>query len=123
MDRERLKAIIREKYNNFYTIAEKMDINRVTFSKKINRTDGFDFTKCEKMTLTVLLGIPYKELWDEEFLVCKDCYHYKLCPMRNGKKCEHFKDKSQVIELPMKTTDRLKDELTKYCYERCIDEL
>lgn len=37
--------------------------------------------------------------------------------------CQDFKDKSQVIELPMKTTDRLKDKLTKYCYERCIDEL
>lgn len=123
MDRERLKAIIREKYNNFYTIAEKMDINRVTFSKKINQSDGFDFTKCEKVTLTVLLGIPYKELWGREFLACKDCYHYELCHMRNVKKCEHFKDKSQVIELPMMTTDRLKEELTKYCYERCIDEL
>lgn len=67
MNRERLKAIIREKYKNFYTIAEKMDIKRATFSKKINRTDGFDFTKCEKVTLMVLLGIPYKELWGEEF--------------------------------------------------------
>lgn len=67
MDRERLKAIIREKYKNFYTIAEKMGIERTTFSKKINQADRFDFTKCEKVTLTVLLGIPYKELWGEEF--------------------------------------------------------
>lgn len=67
MNRERLKEIIKEKYKNFYTIAEKMDIERTTFSKKINQTDGFDFTKCEKVTLTVLLGIPYKELWGEEF--------------------------------------------------------
>lgn len=67
MNRERLKAIIREKYKNFSTIADKMDIKRNTFSKKINQTGGFDFTKCEKVTLMVLLGIPYKELWGEEF--------------------------------------------------------
>ena len=67
MNRERIKAIIKDKYKNFYTIAEKMDIKRATFSKTINQSDGFDFTKCEKVTLTVLLGIPYKELWGEEF--------------------------------------------------------
>lgn len=67
MDRERLKAIIRDKCKNLYSVAEKMDIKRNTFSKKINQTDGFDFTKCEKVTLMVLLGIPYKELWGEEF--------------------------------------------------------
>lgn len=39
------------------------------------------------------------------------------------KHCLHFKDKSQIIELPMKATDRLKEELTKHCYERCVDEL
>lgn len=54
MDRERLKAIIRDKCKNLYSVAEKMDIKRATFSKKINQTDGFDFTKCEK-------------LWGEEF--------------------------------------------------------
>lgn len=48
MDRERLKAIIREKCKNLYSV-------------------GFDFTKCEKVTLMVILGIPYKELWGEEF--------------------------------------------------------
>lgn len=66
MDRERLKAIIREKCKNLYSVAEKMDIKRATFSKKINQSDGFDFTKCEK-ALMVILGIPYKELWGEEF--------------------------------------------------------
>lgn len=67
MDRERLKAIIREKCKNLYSVAEKMDIKRATFSKKINQADGFDFNKCEKVTLMVILGIPYKELWGEEF--------------------------------------------------------
>lgn len=80
---------------------------------------------------------------------CKDCYHYDVCyirinsidflPVIKGKismssimykecndvekHCLHFKDKSQIIELPMKTTDRLREELTKHCYERCVDEL
>ncbi len=80
---------------------------------------------------------------------CKDCIHYDVChrrinsidflPVIKGKvsissimykKCDdvekhclHFKDKSQIIELPIKATDKLKEELTKYCYERCVDEL
>lgn len=80
---------------------------------------------------------------------CKDCYHYDVCHIRINsidflpvikgkismssimykecsdveKHCLHFKDKSQIIELPMKATDRLKEELTKHCYERCVDEL
>lgn len=61
-------------------------------------------------------------------MTCKNCYHYDMCGFEECDDdaltfCQDFKDKSQVIELPMKTTDRLKDELTKYCYERCIDEL
>ena len=47
---------------------------------------------------------------------------YKNCD-DDEKRCEYFKDKSQIVELPMKTTNRLKEELTKYCYERCVDEL
>lgn len=58
---------------------------------------------------------------------CKDCIHYEMCLPRvavsNDKICQYFKDKSQIIELPIKATDRLKEELTKYCYERCIDDL
>lgn len=64
---------------------------------------------------------------------CKDCIHYNVCQdydnrvtldiYNMAKKCKRFKDKSQIIELPIKATDKLKEELTKYCYERCVDEL
>lgn len=68
---------------------------------------------------------------------CKDCYHNEICPLWDDyndipycdgysdfcNNYDHFKDKSQIIELPMKATDRLKEELTKHCYERCVDEL
>lgn len=70
---------------------------------------------------------------------CEDCYHCDICHLRialnmdydevqdktitNAEKCDHFKDKSQIIELPMMTTDWLKEELTQYCFERCVDEL
>lgn len=75
-------------------------------------------------------------------MTCKDCYHYEKCYydalteelakghecqvvpcIDNHVTCKHFKDKSQIIELPMKATDKLKEELTKHCYERCVDEL
>lgn len=70
-------------------------------------------------------------------MVCKDCFHYGICPTWDSwndkpyadgysdgcQKYSNFKDKSQIIELPMKATDKLKEELTKYCYERCVDEL
>lgn len=77
-------------------------------------------------------------------MTCKDCYHYETCKEKFTKlyeicveepkkhleldprvenSCQQFKHKSQIIELPMEATDRLKEELTKYCYERCIDEL
>ena len=51
-------------------------------------------------------------------MTCKDCYHYELCHMRivftmdydeatdrvihNAEKCDNFKDKSRIIELPCK---------------------
>lgn len=63
---------------------------------------------------------------------CKDCIHYQVCQaydhriMLNyniAKKCKYFKDESSIIELSLKTTSRLKKELTEYCYERCVDEL
>lgn len=58
---------------------------------------------------------------------CKDCIHYEMCLPRvavgGNKICQYFKDKSLIVELPIKATDRLKEELTKYCYERCVDEL
>lgn len=66
-------------------------------------------------------------------MTCKDCFHCNVCAI-NGidventtfKKelcCGEFKDKSRIIELPVKTTNRLKEELMKYWYERCVDEL
>lgn len=68
---------------------------------------------------------------------CEDCFHYDVCdrwddwndkPYKDGygDYCQNYSkfiDKSQIIELPMKITDKLKEELTKYCYERCVDEL
>lgn len=64
---------------------------------------------------------------------CENCYHCELCEWHKlhyhcgsynaTNKCANFIDKSQIIELPMMTTDKLKEELTKYCYERCVDEL
>lgn len=71
-------------------------------------------------------------------MICKDCCHYDVCCLRilynmdydllnhintNAEKCEHFKDKSRIIELPCKVTNGFKEKLTKYCYERCVDEL
>lgn len=68
---------------------------------------------------------------------CENCIHFELCPVwdkdnnrpyKDGYSyfCQNYSrfiDKSQIIELPMKITDKLKEELTKYCYGRCIDEL
>lgn len=75
---------------------------------------------------------------------CEDCYHYEACKEkfaglkkfvlisqkkhteldpRVENRCQQFKDNSQIIELPFEAADWLKEELTKYCYERCVDEL
>ena len=60
-------------------------------------------------------------------MTCKNCIHFEMCLPRvtvgGNKICQYFKDKSQIIELSMKATDKLKEELTNYCYERCVDEL
>lgn len=67
-------------------------------------------------------------------MTCKDCPHFYVCKMYGAlqtqsrihskwKNCPFRYDKSQIIKLPMKVTDKLKEELTKYCYERCVDEL
>ena len=78
--------------------------------------------------------LPELERLKEE-MKCKDCYHYEVCklwdiwkePYADGySHCMNyskFKHKSQIIELRMEATDRLKEELTKYCFERCVDEL
>lgn len=68
---------------------------------------------------------------------CENCIHYTLCPVWDNDRdrpykdgysdfCQNYSrfiDKSQIIKLPMDTSAKLKDELTKYCYERCVDEL
>lgn len=65
-------------------------------------------------------------------MTCKDCIHYQVCQDYDhrvmlfyniAKKCEYFKDKSRIIELPCKVTNGFKEKLTKYCHERCFDEL
>lgn len=71
-------------------------------------------------------------------MTCKDCYHCDVCSEKDGttnfygkelacndveKRCQYFNDKLRIIELPCKVTSRFKEKLTKYCYERCIDEL
>ena len=47
---------------------------------------------------------------------CKDCIHYEICGMYDGPYisthineglCEHFKDKSLVIELPFRVGDKI----------------
>ena len=62
-------------------------------------------------------------------MTCKKCIHYVVCEAHLKlndiplELCGLFKDKSKFIELPMKTTNRLKEELTQYCQRRCVDEL
>ena len=77
-------------------------------------------------------------------MTCEDCYHYEACkekfaglkklcvdkPKKHTEldprvenRCQQFKDNSQIIELPFEAADWLKEELTKYCFERCVDEL
>jgi hypothetical protein len=65
-------------------------------------------------------------------MTCKDCIHYQVCQDYDhrvmlfyniAKKCKYFKDKSRIIELPCKVTNGFKEKLTKYCHERCFDEL
>ena len=76
-------------------------------------------------------------------MTCKDCIHYDVCEdnlkyiqerflkgltfgkseFTEGEFCNLFKDKSRIIELPCKVTNGFKEKLTKYCHERCIDEL
>ena len=62
-----------------------------------------------------------------------NCIHYEgLCEFLLGLEenkntscegCSLYLNKNKIIELPMEATDKLKEELTKYCYERCVDEL
>lgn len=66
-------------------------------------------------------------------MTCKDCYHYEACKFNNKNlpeeydpiewQCDNFKNKSRIIELPCKVTNGFKEKLTKYCHERCFDEL
>lgn len=63
---------------------------------------------------------------------CKnECYNYKLCKALGNvpndlevfESCNFAMSKSRIIELPCKVTNGFKEKLTKYCHERCIDEL
>ena len=55
-------------------------------------------------------------------MTCKDCCHYDVCCLRilynmdydllnhintNAEECEHFKNKSRIIELPYKVGDKV----------------
>ena len=60
---------------------------------------------------------------------CINCIHQGVCVNERAtaivNRCvaDFFLDKSRIIELPIKVTDSLKEELTIHCYERCVDEL
>lgn len=56
----------------------------------------------------------------------ENCYHSDVCGFECDDAltfCKNFKDKSRIIELPCKVTNGFKEKLTKYCHERCFDEL
>lgn len=60
---------------------------------------------------------------------CKTCIHRDVCGKAKNPEnyrisgCEHYKDESQYIKLPMPAADWLKAELTEHCRERCFEEL
>ena len=57
---------------------------------------------------------------------CKNCFYNKACPHGyddDAQRCPKYLDKSQVVLLPMKTTERLHNELVEHCYKRCMEEL
>lgn len=55
---------------------------------------------------------------------CKDCFYRNVCVSQSYDiRCHKFLDKSQVVLLPMKTTDWLHKELVDHCYNRCMEEL
>lgn len=70
-------------------------------------------------------------------MTCRDCIHYDVCKdffyeqMKRFSQdfnesevvCEHFKDKTRIIELPMSVAEWLRKELAEHCYERCMEEL
>ncbi len=73
-------------------------------------------------------------------MTCEQCYHYGVClycptvfePLiaqtvlasdHMEEYCKKCKPKAEIIELPMKVSPPLHDELTKYCAERVVDEL
>ena len=60
---------------------------------------------------------------------CEDCLCVEVCKYNDGTNeyckgnCPHTKDRNLFIELPIKATFELKDELQKHCFKRCVDEL
>lgn len=55
---------------------------------------------------------------------CKDCFYNVMCVEQVCDIiCGKFLDRSQVVVLPMKTTEWLHKELVDHCYNRCMEEL
>ena len=40
-------------------------------------------------------------------MTCKDCLHYEVCYYHDFDGCEHFKDKSEWVHLPVKVGDEV----------------
>lgn len=58
---------------------------------------------------------------------CKNCYHYHMCDLQNRledyQDCNHFKDKSLIVELPCKVGDDIywiSDENNVECQKNAI---
>lgn len=64
-------------------------------------------------------------------MTCKDCNHYNVCQDYDNrvtldiydmaKKCEYFKDKSQIVELPCKVGKFVYADINLFCKE-CLRE-
>lgn len=65
-------------------------------------------------------------------MTCKDCVHYELCfdythlkhskslPDNREDVCEHFKNKANFVELPLKIGDKF---YTKYGYSATVESI
>lgn len=71
-------------------------------------------------------------------MTCKDCCHYDVCCLRilynmdydllnhintNAEKCEHFKDKSRIIELPYRLGDKVYKIIRGFSFNDHIQEM
>lgn len=72
-------------------------------------------------------------------MICEQCYHYDVCWYRMTvfgphldlagmnydhmeEHCAKCKPRAEIIELPLKVSPALHDELARYCAERVYDE-